>query len=73
MENLELEIMTLDLCHQLFKNFHNDPMTFINDDYKEYEYKEDHVNQYYEQLIASKDKVEFVIMYNKIPVGNLKL
>jgi len=73
MEELKLQRMTRELCHELYKEWENDEAIFMDMSlFKPYVYNEDAVNRYYDSKQDSS-RMMFVIMLSNKPIGELQL
>lgn len=73
MKEIALCIMTRDLCHELFKNWENDPAIYMDMDlFVPYQYDEDKVNKYFDSKQDSS-RVLFAIVRDGRPIGELQL
>lgn len=70
---LELKKMTRDLCHELYKNWENDPSIYGDmSAFSPYVYRTESVDKYFDaKNIPSR--VLFAIMLDGIPIGELQL
>lgn len=70
---LELKKMTRDLCHELYKNWENDPSIYGDmSAFSPYVYRTEIVDKYFDaKNIPSR--VLFAIMLDGIPIGELQL
>ena len=72
MEQITLQIMTLPLCHTLFRGWENDPAIYDDPSlFKPYRYDPDWVDRYY----AAKqrpDRIVTAIMRDGQPIGELQ-
>lgn len=73
MYTLELKKMTRDLCHELYKNWENDPSIYGDmSAFSPYVYRTESVDKYFDaKNIPSR--VLFAIMLDGIPIGELQL
>lgn len=73
MKEVSLCIMTRELCHELFKNWENDPAIYMDRDlFVPYQYDEDTVNKYFDSKQDSS-RVLFAIVRDGRPIGELQL
>ena len=70
---LELKKMTRDLCHELYKNWENDPSIYGDmSAFSPYVYRTESVDKYFDaKNIPSR--VLFAIMLDGVPIGELQL
>lgn len=70
---LELKKMNRDLCHELYKNWENDPSIYGDmSAFSPYVYRTESVDKYFDaKNIPSR--VLFAIMLDGIPIGELQL
>ena len=73
MEELKLQRMTRELCHELYKDWENDEAIYMDMSlFKPYVYAEDAVNRYFDSKQDSA-RIMFVIMLSDKPIGELQL
>ena len=73
MENISLRIMTRELCHELFRNWENDPALYTDMAlFSTYQYNADAVDRYFDAK-QSPSRVHFAIMKGEVPIGDLHL
>ena len=73
METIELQIMTRELCHELFRDWENDEAIYADMFlFQPYVYDKDAVDRYYDQK-QEPDRVMFAIMLEGKPIGGLEL
>lgn len=71
--NLTLTPMTRPLCHEFFREFENDPDTFMDmSRFAPYEYTPEKADQYFKQQ-QTPDRIVFMVLENGKPVGEVKL
>lgn len=73
MEKIDLCVMTRELCHELYKNWENDPALYAEPtQFAPYRYDEGRVDRYYG---AKQDpsRVLFAILRDARPIGELQL
>lgn len=73
MEEIALCIMTRDLCHELYKDWENDPAIYMDMAlFSTYKYDENAVNRYFESK-QIPSRILFAIMKDGKPIGELQL
>ena len=73
MREIFLCIMTRELCHELYKNWENDPAIYNDMDlFAPYCYDKDTVNRYFDSK-QNPSRVLFAIMKDGKPIGELQL
>ena len=73
MEQISLQLMTRELCHQLYKNWQNDDSIYMDMGlFKTYIYDEEKVDKYFESKQDSS-RMLFAIMLADKPIGELQL
>lgn len=73
MKEISLCIMTRELCHELYKDWENDPAIYMDMDlFTQYKYDENAVNRYFESR-QNPSRVLFAIMRGDRPIGELQL
>ena len=73
MEQLELLLMTRELCHQLYKKWTNDEAIYMDMSlFKPYVYDEDAVNRYFDSRQDSS-RIMLAIMLSGEPIGEIQL
>ncbi len=73
MREISLCVMTRELCHELFKNWENDPDIYMDmETFTAYQYNEDTVNKYFESKQDSS-RVLLAIMKDNMPIGEIQL
>ena len=73
MEELKLQRMTRNLCHDLYKEWENDEAIYMDSGlFKPYVYNEDAVNRYYDSK-QDLSRIMFAIMLADKPIGELQL
>ena len=73
MNEISLRIMTKELCHELYKNWENDPSIYMDMNlFTPYKYNEDAVNKYFEDK-QTPSRILFAIMKDGKPIGELQL
>lgn len=73
METIHLEIMSRELCHELFKNFENDEAIYEDmSEFKTYTYNYDNVDAYFDSK-QTKDRVVLAIMLDDRAIGEIQL
>ena len=71
MEELKLQQMTRELCHELYKEWENDEVIYMDMSlFKPYVYNEDAVNKYFDSKQDSS-RIMFVISLSGKPIGEL--
>lgn len=73
MGDISLRTMTRELCHELFRNWENDPDIYMDMAlFKPYEYDEAAVNRYFD---AKQDpsRVLLAVMKDNAPIGEVQL
>ncbi|MDE7219817.1 MAG: GNAT family N-acetyltransferase [Oscillospiraceae bacterium] len=73
MGEISLCIMTRELCHELFRNWENDPAIYTDMAlFKAYQYDEDAVNRYFDTK-QNPSRVLLAIMKDGAPIGEIQL
>lgn len=73
MTDISLCLMTRELCHELYKEWENDPDIYMDMNlFKTYKYDENAVNRYFEAK-QEPSRVLLAIMKNGVPIGELQL
>ena len=73
MKEIALCIMTRKLCHELYKDWENDPAIYMDMDlFTQYKYDESAVNRYFDSK-QNPSRVLFAIMKDGRPIGELQL
>ena len=73
MEEISLCIMTRELCHELYRDWQNDPAIYMDmDKFETYHYNEAVVDRYFDSK-QSPSRVLFAIMKDSKPIGELQL
>lgn len=73
MGQISLQIMTRELCHDLYKGWTNDASIYMDMKlFKPYTYNEDAVNRYFESK-QDVSRVVFAIMLDAEVIGELQL
>ncbi|MBO4452928.1 MAG: GNAT family N-acetyltransferase [Clostridia bacterium] len=73
MDRITLEIMTRELCHELFRGWENDESIYMDKSlFKKYVYNAEAVDRYFDSK-QSPSRVVFAIMLGDKPVGELQL
>lgn len=73
MDNISLCLMTRELCHELFKDWENDPALYTDMDlFTSYQYDEAAVDLYFDAK-QSPSRLHFAIMKGDEPIGDLHL
>lgn len=73
MDEISLRIMTKELCHQLYRNWENDPSIYIDMNlFTAYKYDENAVNKYFNEK-QNPSRILFAIMKDEKPIGELQL
>lgn len=72
MGQISLQIMTRELCHDLYKGWTNDASILDMKLFKPYTYNEDAVNRYFESK-QDVSRVVFAIMLDAEVIGELQL
>lgn len=73
MDEVYLQIMSRELCHQFYRHFENDPAICMDmRQFSPYKYDAAQVDAYYE---AQQDpsRVVFMVMLDDVPIGEVKL
>lgn len=75
-ENLDkvtLNIMTRELCHELYKNWENDDSIYMDMSlFKPYNYREEAVDRYYDSKQEPSRRL-FAVMLEDKPIGEVQL
>ena len=73
MGEISLCIMTRELCHELFRNWENDPAIYADMAlFKAYQYDEAAVNRYFDTK-QNPSRVLLAIMKDGAPIGEIQL
>ena len=73
MKEISLCIMTIELCHELYQGWENDPVIYMDMDlFTVYQYDENTVDRYFESK-QNPSRVIFAIMKDGRPIGELQL
>lgn len=73
MKEISLCLMTKDLCHELFKDWENDPDIYMNmESFKSYQYNKDVVDNYFETK-QNSSRVLLAILKGNTPIGEIQL
>ncbi len=73
MEEISLNIMTRELCHELFKGWENDPAICMDvDRFVPYKYDKANVGRYFESK-CDPSRILFAIVRDGKPIGELQL
>lgn len=74
MEEISLRVMTRELCHALYRNWEQDPDTYIDMElFAPYVYSADRVDRYFDKRRQDPSCVYFAVMKGGAPVGELLL
>lgn len=74
MEEISLRAMTRELCHALYRNWEQDPDTYIDMElFAPYVYSADRVDRYFDKRRQDPSCVYFAVMKGGAPVGELLL
>ena len=72
-EEISLCIMTRELCHELYKNWENDPAIYMDMGlFQPYVYNENAVNKYFDSR-QDPSRILFAIIRENKPIGELQL
>lgn len=72
-KEISLHIMTRALCHELFKNWENDPDIYNDMDlFRPYQYDKDAADRYFDSK-QNPSRIVFAIMKAGSPIGELQL
>lgn len=70
--NIKLEKISLDKLINYYKNFENDPMTYINmSTFSKYKYDEEKVVKYYKRISEIPNRIDFMILKDGDPIGEI--
>jgi RimJ/RimL family protein N-acetyltransferase len=70
---VELQLMTRELCHELYKSWENDDSIYMDMSmFKEYVYNKDSVDRYFDSKQETSRKI-FAIMLGDRPIGEIQL
>lgn len=73
MGDISLRVMTRELCHELFRDWENDPDIYMDMAlFKPYEYDEAAVNKYFDAK-QGPSRVLLAVMKDNAPVGEVQL
>lgn len=73
MGGISLRVMTRELCHELFRDWENDPDIYMDMAlFKPYEYDEAAVNKYFDAK-QGPSRVLLAVMKDNAPVGEVQL
>lgn len=73
MGDISLRMMTRELCHELFRNWENDPDICMDMAlFKPYQYDEAAVNRYFDAK-QSPSRVLLAVMKDNAPIGEVQL
>ena len=73
MGDISLRVMTRELCHELFRNWENDPDIYMDMAlFKPYQYDETAVNRYFDAKQDSSH-VLLAVMKDNAPIGEIQL
>lgn len=73
MEEISLQIMSRELCQELFNDWQNDPEIYMDrEQFTIYQYNENTVNKYFDKK-QTKDCVLLAIMKGNKPIGEIQL
>ena len=73
MGEISLGIMTRELCHELFRNWENDPAIYADMAlFKAYQYDEAAVNRYFDTK-QNPSRVLLAVMKDGAPIGEIQL
>ena len=71
--NVELQLMTRELCHELYKSWENDDSIYMDMSmFREYVYNKDSVDRYFDSKQGASRKI-FAIMLENRPIGEIQL
>lgn len=71
---IHLQPVELSLLNEYYKNFEMDPDIYMDMSlFHEYQYSAEKVEAYYNKLKFQKDRVDFLIMLNAKPIGEIGL
>lgn len=74
MDNVSLEPMDRALLHEYYKSFVMDADIFMDmGSFREYIYTPEKVDSYFDRLQSQKDRMDFLILDNRKPVGEIAL
>ena len=74
MEEVSLCVMTRELCHELYRNWEQDPDIYMDMElFAPYEYRADKVDRYFDKKRRDPSCVYFAVMKGGAPVGELLL
>ena len=69
-----LQPIELNLLNDYYKDFEMDPDIYMDMSlFHEYQYSAEKVEAYYNKLKSQKDRVDFLIMLNEKPIGEISL
>ncbi len=69
-----LQPIELSLLNEYYKDFEMDPDIYMDMSlFHEYQYSAEKVEAYYNKLKSQKDRVDFLIMLNEKPIGEISL
>ena len=70
---VELQLMTRELCHELYKSWENDDSIYMDMSmFKEYVYSKDSFDRYFDSKQGTSRKI-FAIMLENRPIGEIQL
>lgn len=73
MEEISLCIMTRELCHELFRNWENDPDIYMDMNlFKPYRYDKAAVDRYFDAK-QSPSRILLAVMKDNTPIGEIQL
>lgn len=73
MEEISLQIMSREQCHELFSDWQNDPDIYMDrEQFTTYQYNENIVNKYFDKK-QTKDCVLLAFMKGNKPIGEIQL
>ena len=73
-QKIRLQPMDRVLLHEYYKGFVMDADIFMDmSNFREYTYDPERVDAYFDRLQSQKDRVDFLIMMNEKPIGEIAL
>lgn len=74
MDNVRLEPMDRALLHEYYKDFVMDADIFMDmSSFREYTYIPEKVDAYFDRLRSQKDRMDFLVLVDQKPVGEIAL
>ncbi|MBQ9458794.1 MAG: GNAT family N-acetyltransferase [Oscillospiraceae bacterium] len=74
MGDIRLEPMDRAMLHEYYKGFVMDADIFMDmSKFREYAYVPERVDAYFDKLKSQKDRVDFLILHDGIPIGEIAL